>query len=207
MKKRIFSLQAVIALGIALAFLVPGAAMAAQQKTLSIYNGQPQAPTRDGGWVEQASGFYYPSTGIGYMHAVDENIVWAAGYDGSGGAQPYQDFTMTVNGGDEWTSGIVDNAEGLDFAMIVGVDENNAWAAMYQTEAGDPQGIYHTNDGGDNWVHQDTALFSAAGSFPNCVHFWDENEGWCQGDPVDGYFEMYTTTDAVSYTHLRAHET
>jgi len=184
-----------IVIAIALALILPGAAMAANMKTLAIKNTQSTPIARDGGWVEQATGFYETSIGIGYMHAVDENIVWASGYDGSGSGQTYQDFTMTINGGDDWDSGTVDNADGLDFAMIVAVDENNSWAAMYAVEAGDPQGIYHTSDGGNTWTHQASAAFNASGAFPNCVHFWNENDGWCQGDPVDGYLEMYTTTD------------
>ena len=187
--------KAGIVIAIALALILPGAAMAANMKTLATKNTQSTPIAGDGGWVEQATGFYEADIGIGYMHAVDENIVWASGYDGSGSGQSYQDFTMTINGGDEWNPGTVDNAEGLDFAMIVAVNENYAWTAMYTVESGDPQGIFHTSDGGNTWAQQASAAFSGAGAFPNCVHFWNENDGWCQGDPVDGYFEMYTTTD------------
>jgi photosystem II stability/assembly factor-like uncharacterized protein len=145
------------------------------------------------GWVEQASNFWEPSRGIHYMHAVDENIVWGVAYDGSGSTLPVQEFTKTTNGGTDWFADTIDNAPvNGDTAMIYALDDNYAWVAIH---SGSPQGIWATTDGGSSWARQDTALFSGAGAFPNCVHFWDQNDGWCQGDPVDGYFEMYTTTD------------
>jgi photosystem II stability/assembly factor-like uncharacterized protein len=76
--------------------------------------------------------------------------------------------------------------------MIFGLDADNAWAVMH---SGDEQGIYYTGDGGESWERQESADYNLAGSFPNVVHFWDANNGFAQGDPVDGYYELYTTTD------------
>jgi len=41
-----------------------------------------------------------------------------------------------------------------------------------------------TTDGGWHWNRQVTASFSNANSFPDCIHFFNENEGWCMGDPI-----------------------
>ncbi len=189
-------LEAAVVIGIALALVMPGAAAFANTKTLSIAKSDSSMDNplgRDGGWIEQASGFWEASRGIHYMHAVDENIVWAVGYDGSGADLPVQEFTRTINGGDLWEADVIDTAPSDgDTAMIFALDENTAWAPIH---SGDPQGIWKTSDGGDTWVRQDTAAFNGTGAFPNIVHFWNENDGWCQGDPVDGYYEMYTTTD------------
>jgi len=61
---------------------------------------------------------------------------------------------------------------------------------------GGTQGLYATTNGGTSWARQTTAVFDYnLGAFPDCVHFFDANNGWCLGDPTSGYFEMYTTTD------------
>jgi len=185
--------KAAVVVAIALALLVPGAAMAANTNTPIIKNTSYTPLTRDGGWEEQASGFWEASRGVNYIHAVDENVVWASGYDGSGSQTPVQEFTKTTNGGDLWEADTIGSApDDGDIAMIVALDDMTAWVPIH---SGDPQGIWKTSDGGDTWVHQDTAAFSDAGAFPNIVHFWNQNDGWCQGDPVDEYYEMYTTTD------------
>lgn len=146
-------------------------------------------------WLPQNSGFQAPSRGIKFMCAVDANIVWATGYDGSGSGAYIQEFTKTLNGGNLWTAGTIPNCTGLELSMIYAVDGNTAWVPMYRQTGSNPQGIYKTSDGGATWARQTTALFTNAASFPNCVHFFNANEGWCMGDPINGDFEMYTTID------------
>ena len=189
--------KAVVVISIALAFVMPGAAMVTEKETKEII--QPakfllQKPLIfNSGWVEQASGFWEASRGIDYVCAVDENIVWAKNYDGSGAGIAVQEFTRTINGGELWEADAIFNApDDGELAMIFGLDADNAWVPIH---SGDPQGIWHTSDGGDSWTQQTSADYNGVGAFPNIVHFWDEDNGWCQGDPVDGYFEMYTTTD------------
>lgn len=188
-------LKAVIVIGIAFAFIMPGAVAFTNMKTpvVKIDSNKRNPLISDPGWIEQTSGLPGTSRGVNYVHAVDENIVWAVGYDGSGGSSPVQEFTKTLNGGDLWEADVIGSAplDG-DSAMIFALDDMTAWVPIH---SGNPQGIWKTSDGGDTWVRQETAEYSGTGAFPNVVHFWDENVGWCQGDPVDGYFEMYTTTD------------
>jgi photosystem II stability/assembly factor-like uncharacterized protein len=193
MNKKTNILKAAIVVAIALALILPGAAMATNMKT-QVDQTQPYVPlTNDGGWIEQASGFWEPSRGVNYIHAVDENVVWAAGYDGGGSSIPVQEFTKTTDGGDTWEADVIGSApDDGDIAMIMALDDMTAWVPIH---SGDPQGIWKTSNGGDTWVRQASANFSGSGAFPNIVHFWNQNDGWCQGDPVDGYYEMYTTTD------------
>ena len=147
-------------------------------------------------WAEQATGFSAASRGIRNICAVNSQVLWAAAYDGSGGAAPCQDITITTNGGTLWTPHTIAGVTNLDIANIVAYDATKAWACMYPpatTTTG--QGIYKTTDGGVTWVRQASATFSNASSFADFVYFWDPNLGYCVGDPINGEFEIYTTDD------------
>jgi len=147
-------------------------------------------------WIEQASGFTAVSRGIRYMDAVDPDIAWAVAYDGSGSAAACQDYTRTVNGGDLWTPGQIPGIPAMDLAMVSAISDQLAWIVAFPPAATTTgMGIYATADGGTTWTHQTTALFNNASSFPDCVHFFDANNGWCMGDPINSEFEIYTTTD------------
>jgi len=81
--------------------------------------------------------------------------------------------------------------------MITAVDANTAWLSAYPTAAA-TGGIWKTTNGGTSWTRQNSATFNDAASFTNVVHFWDANEGFCQGDPIgagNGEFELYRTTN------------
>ncbi|MBN1280385.1 MAG: hypothetical protein JXA00_01915 [Candidatus Thermoplasmatota archaeon] len=187
-------LKAVVVLAVAVAFIMPVAAVVPESNPEKLPSTGPNTVGMSSEWIEQATGFPDPSRGINYIHCVDENIVWAAAYDGTNPSAACQEFTKTINGGTTWTPGFIGGADGLSLSMIFALDENTAWAPMYAA-AGGTQGIYKTLNGGSSWTRQESANYNLVGSFPNCVHFWDENIGWCMGDPVDGYYEIYTTTD------------
>lgn len=146
-------------------------------------------------WLPQASGFAEASRGIKFMHAVSDQIVWATAYDGSAAATVIAEFTKTSDGGDVWTPGVINNAAGLEPGMIFAIDANTAYVPLYKQTGALPQGIYVTTNGGTAWNRQTTAAFSNSASFPNVVHFFDANNGVCQGDPINGDFEIYTTSD------------
>lgn len=149
-----------------------------------------------GEWIPQVSAFTTPSVGVNYISIVDSNTVWSTGYDGSGGGASLQLFTKTADGGATWTPGTVDMQNtGLGLSMIHAFDNSTAWAVGYPNAAGQTGGIWKTTDGGANWTRQNSATYNNAASFTNVVYFWNANEGFCQGDPINGEFELYTTTD------------
>jgi photosystem II stability/assembly factor-like uncharacterized protein len=135
-------------------------------------------------WVTQASGFTSGSKPIYYLSAIDSNVVW-------GSTQITSDFTRTINGGMTWTSGMISNSAGAGASMIFGLDSLKAYAATY----GYNQGIFMTSDGGNSWARQASASFNNPASYPDIVHFFDENEGIAMGDPVNNEYEIYTTND------------
>jgi len=185
--------KASIAFAVALAFMLPVAAMAPKAPVYRATQG-PHALSAE--WVEQATGFSTPSRGINFVSAVNENVVWAAAYDGTSPTAPCNEYTMTTDGGTTWTPGAINGGDGLTESMIIAIDANTAWIPTWFNGGPGVQGIYYTSNGGASWTRQTTAIFDVnLGAFPDCIHFWDANHGWCLGDPTDGYFEIYTTTD------------
>ncbi len=147
-------------------------------------------------WTIQNSAFTAASRGIGYVSAVDHNIAWATGYDGSGGAAVTNEFTRTTDGGTTWTKGQVLGGATYGLGNISAVSATTAWVALYNGVGNQDNtcGVYKTTNGGTTWTHQAGALVGSA-SFADNVYFWDENNGMCHGDVKDGYFEIYTTTN------------
>ena len=149
-----------------------------------------------GEWIAQNSGFSASSRGINYISIADANTVWATAYDGSGGGANVQEFTKTTNGGQTWTPGTINlGNSGLGISMVHAIDANTAWVAAYPTAGGQTGGIWKTTNGGNSWSRQNSASYNNAASFTNVVYFWDANVGFCQGDPINGEFELYTTNN------------
>lgn len=147
-------------------------------------------------WIEQNSGFVPVSSGVRYVSTVDSNIVWICAYDGSGGGANRQDFSRTIDGGLTWTSGTIPVPASYDWSMIHGVSADTAFAVFYDANATTGGGIWRTVDGGATWTQCGVGTMYVTGaSFPNVVHFWNNLEGWAMGDPLGGYYELYTTND------------
>jgi PKD repeat protein len=140
-------------------------------------------------WTSKYSNFPNASTYPAYIDAVDNNVAWAIGRDGSGGGADYKVYTRTKDGGATWESKSL--SYGTAFSMICGLDANIAYIAAYGTGTGNK--IIRTTNGGIDWE----PILSGAGasSFFNVVHFFNENDGFVQGDPEGGEYELYTTTD------------
>ena len=145
-------------------------------------------------WISQASGFT-TTRGLSYMSAADSNTAWGTAYDPTNPNGACSDFTRTTDGGNTWTPGVITNTTGLACSMIFAISATTAYVPMFKATGSKPQGIYVTTDGGASWSRQTSASFSDSYSFPDCVHFFNANEGWALGDPILGEFEMYTTTD------------
>ena len=158
-----------------------------------------------GQWVPQSTGFSTDFRGLSSISIVDANTVWAIGYDGTDPENRIQEFTRTTDGGDNWTSGDIDvSSSTVSIAQVTALDGNTAWIAVAPNTLSDPKGIYRTDDGGANWTRQASATYDNKASFPNVVHFWDKDNGICQGDPInpagsvdpdEREFEIYITSD------------
>jgi photosystem II stability/assembly factor-like uncharacterized protein len=138
-------------------------------------------------WIEQASGLPPATIPIFSLSPVDTNIVWGSTQNGS-------QFTRTVDGGNTWTAGVITNAQGLASSMIFGISDLKAYVAMYKQSGSNTPGIYTTSNGGITWTRQATAYNNTA-SWPDVVHFYNANEGFAIGDPINNEFEIYRTTN------------
>lgn len=149
-------------------------------------------------WITQNTGFTAPSRGIDEIIALDANIVWAKAYDGSGAGAEVQEFTLTTDGGTNWTPGIIDVSDAaLGINNICPINATTAWVSAVNPTDGSGSCIYKTSDTGGTWEQQNGSGFSSPGSFVNFVHFFDANNGFAAGDPVGTplEFEIWTTTD------------
>ena len=129
-----------------------------------------------------------------FIDAVDTSVVWAIAADPTNQLAPVQEFTKTIDGGNLWIAGPINNAAGLCPSGIFGLNADTAWAVMFYATGGGGK-IMKTIDGGVNWQSQDSAVFAAPAGFPNIIYFLFFYNGICMGDPNAGYFEIYTTTD------------
>lgn len=145
-------------------------------------------------WITQVTHFPIDAVGIHYMHAVDENVVWAMGYDGLGPFEYLKNFTRTTDGGNTWQAGIIPGYAIYGVAMVYGIDGLTAWVPIYDTVSNGGK-LLKTTDGGVTWTEKNTTAFAAPDGFPDIVHFFNATDGICIGDPNGGYFEIYTTTD------------
>ena len=121
------------------------------------------------------------SSSLRGLSAVDNNIVWVSGSNGSVG--------KTTDGGKTWKWMTVKGFEKTDFRDIEAFDAKSA-VIMGISE---PAYILRTTDGGDNWkiVFED----NKKGMFLDAMEFWNDQSGIVLGDPIDGKFFMGRTFD------------
>ena len=145
-------------------------------------------------WVPQATKFA-TNFGVDEIAIIDANTVWTFAYDGSGGGTYPKVVSRTTNGGTTWaTSPITGPGANALISDLAAVNANTAWVVTAPSATGpNANKIYKTTDGGTNWALQPSG-YSAA-SFGNQIYFWDANNGWTNGDPVGGFFEMYKTSN------------
>ncbi len=154
------------------------------------------------GWEVYHSGYTEESRGIsrfGILNDTSADVAWSVAYDGSGNGADISAIAYTNDGGLTWTAydpvqlpGVVN----LGISMVFPSDANTAYVAGYKRSFGNG-GVWKTTDAGASWNKVTTSnMYSNSASFCNIIYFVDQNNGFVQGDPINGEFEMYYTTDA-----------
>src|ERR1700752_3086676 len=156
-----------------------------------------QTPNPD--WSNlQATNFPQPSAGVRYLDAVNDNVVWATGYDGTSPSRNYSWFITSSNGGTNFTSGnVFPDTNTYVIGSIEGIDANTAWVTAFEKTGQNKGVVYKTTNGGGTWINGgNSSMFSNAASFANLTCFVTSSVGITMGDPVSSEFEIYRTTDA-----------
>ena len=141
-------------------------------------------------WAPQKTALPESIQGIYAFSAVDANTVWAIPFSYAG----CNKLVKTTDGGNTWEVVTVTGAEGLAFAGIHALDQNNIWVALWPSGIMTDSAIFYSGDGGTTWVQQETAFCKTCG-YISFVHFFNEKEGVAVGDPNGGQFEIYYTRD------------
>jgi len=149
----------------------------------------------NGQWMVQDPGFPERYE-IKHVQAVSPDLVWVCAQDNSGeGQPPYYSFTQ--DGGTTWNAGMITDQSGLAPGHLFAFDSFPfAFTVLYKSDVnGEGQaGVYATFDNGETWNRQPGA-FEHPEAFPDIVYFWNTSQGIAIGDPVDGEFDIYLTSD------------
>jgi photosystem II stability/assembly factor-like uncharacterized protein len=139
-------------------------------------------------WTVQHSGLPDSPNPTLQLSAVDSNVCWGAG--GLGNLK----CVLTTDGGENWSLMAIQGVSGIAVASLSGLTATTAWIAIYDSTSITSGGIFKTTDSGLSWTKQSSA-FPGAGGHPMQIHFFDANNGLCTGQPRNGYWEIYTTSD------------
>ncbi len=130
--------------------------------------------------IPQDSGVKVRLRGIS---AVSADVAWASGREGT--------VLRTIDGGKVWQTIKVPGAGELDFRDVEGFDAETA--VVLSIGSGEASRVYRTEDAGGTWT---LALQNSdPRAFFDCMVFEGKN-GWMLGDPVDGRFQIYASSNA-----------
>jgi photosystem II stability/assembly factor-like uncharacterized protein len=136
------------------------------------------------------------SLSISDISIVNDTVAWASGWntdvaDSSWNYGPSGRVYRTVNGGTSWTASTIQGTQPV-IGNIVGVDPTTAFAAVYDYTLGNF--LYKTTNGGTTWTVATPPMNDS--SFIDNVHFFTPARAVVLGDPRNGYFEIYQTSNA-----------
>jgi photosystem II stability/assembly factor-like uncharacterized protein len=144
-------------------------------------------------WMVQHSGLPDSQNPTLILSAVDSNVCWgvqAENYNPIGN----QRGVLTTDGGAHWRLIQLPVNSVLKPSSIAALNKDTAWIALYDSSQLTSGGIFKTTDGGVSWIKQSSA-FPGAGGHPMQIYFFDASNGLCTGQPRNGYWEIYTTSD------------
>lgn len=148
-------------------------------------------------WTEVAPFSSDANSTVSQISIVDENVVWVSGRTYLSPGNTEEKWSYSTDGGYTWVNGTIDLGNpDLAVSSIVALSDTKAYVSVISKNTSSFGGVWITEDSGTTWTNQPTASFnSSSDCFANFIHFWDTNTGVVVGDPVGGFFEIYTTTD------------
>jgi len=143
-------------------------------------------------WTEKATQFT-ASLDANHISIVDDNIIWicSADYNSS-----VNQFSKSIDGGNTWISGSFGLPSTFRPSSITATSGLKAWMCGYDNTTSIAS-VYITTDGGTTWVQQTTAFLNDPYTFPDHIHFFNDNNGIVIGDGTSS-FEIYRTSNGGS---------
>lgn len=137
------------------------------------------------------------------VKAVNASVIWFSDTAATAATDTGRYIGLSTDGGNTWVNKLI---SGPSASATIGdmhpISATTAW--IVSSGSGTQNGIWKSTNAGTSWTKQTTATFNTSNafgaSFANQVYFWDENNGFCAGDPFGTStsnlrFEMYTTTN------------
>jgi photosystem II stability/assembly factor-like uncharacterized protein len=135
-------------------------------------------------WTSQESGTTADLRGVS---AVNGKVVWASGTKGT--------FLRSTDSGATWNFAGLPGAGDLDFRGVQGIDNKTAF--LLSSGPGEKSRIYKTADAGASW--RPLQINPDPKGFWDAIAMWDPMHGIVLGDPVNGRFVIYLTSDGVTW--------
>src|SRR4051812_17965027 len=139
----------------------------------------------------------FTAPGVKFIDAVDSNVVWVVGMDWADTDKNHNWWSRSINGGATFTGGnIFPDTNTYVISNIEGIDANTAWVASFMKSTQSMGAIHRTTNGGTTWNNMTApGMYTNTAAFTNIVSFFTPSVGITQGDPVNGEFEIWRTTD------------
>lgn len=102
-------------------------------------------------------------------------------------------FCRSTDAGNSWSTVQIPEGAERSGLSCCALSDQLVWVAMSDVVGASGGAVWRSTDGGDTWEQRTTTQF--ADGFLNFVYFVSPDSGMAMGDPVDGYFEVQTTTD------------
>ena len=108
--------------------------------------------------------------------------------------QPSNDISITHEGGATWQMWtITELKDNYDFGVAAS-DISTVHVIGWNFKKGGGN-VFRSIDGGITWQREAANAYTDAASFPDAIKFFDAEHGVIFGDPLNCYYEIYTTND------------
>src|SRR5688572_12279517 len=115
------------------------------------------------------------------LSVVDDKVIWMSGTLGT--------VCLSSDGAKTFNCITVPGHDSSDFRSIYAFDANSALIC----KIGSPGKILKTTDGGQTW--KEVYHNNHEATFIDGIDFWNEKEGICYGDPIEGKLLLLKTVD------------
>jgi len=154
-------------------------------------------------WTIQDPGFPEKYE-VKHVQVINTDLVWVAAIDNSGNNQQSY-YSVTEDGGSSWTTGMITDQNNLapgqiftrgyfplTFTVLHKIDPEGSGQA----------GLYLSDNKGTTWNRM-SGVYEHPDAFPDFIHIWDDGQAITVGDPVEGEFDIYLSSDfGISWAPL-----